>query len=252
MAGNDKEKAIIIEKGGLKKLIELLHSGRVSSKRNSALALANLATSKTGREVIAQEGGTKALVDLLSSPESEGFLEEVALAVANLAFNNDNRVSMAADGCIQALIKLLESESRDVAKNASQALANLAYNDEINERITSEGGISVLMGLLIIGDPAAEEAARALANLARNMTSKSVIVEHGGINALIKLLPDTNVNCKRNAALALANLAHSEFTVDNMKPYPLTSVVEGFPNVVSPSRNHSMYTICSLLSLCTH
>lgn len=207
LAGNDKEKAIIIEKGGLKKLIELLTSGRVSSKRNSALALANLATSKTGREVIAQEGGAKALVELLSSPSSTEVLEEVALAVANLAFNNDNRVSMAADGCIHALISLLGSEDKNVARNASQALANLAYNDEINERITRENGVTVLMGLVKVGDPSAEEAARALANLARNSFSKSVIVEHGGIDVLINLLPDTNVNCKRNAALALANLA---------------------------------------------
>ncbi|GMH32370.1 hypothetical protein BSKO_00204 [Bryopsis sp. KO-2023] len=161
----------------------------------------------SGREVIAEEGGTKVLVELLDSADNDGFLEEVVLAVANLAFNNDNRVSMAADGCIKSLIKLLSSENKNVAKDASQALANLAYNDEINERITREGGVSVLMGLLQVDDPAAEEAARAIANLARNTSSKEVIVNHGGIDALIKLLPDTNVNCKRNAALALANIA---------------------------------------------
>lgn len=84
-------KLAISEAKGIPALVGLVEKGNRDSKKNAALALANLAYNDDIKVTIAEVGGIRALVQLLQVSSLE-CKSNAALALANLAYNDANKV----------------------------------------------------------------------------------------------------------------------------------------------------------------
>ncbi|GMH32369.1 hypothetical protein BSKO_00203 [Bryopsis sp. KO-2023] len=84
--------------------------------------MANLAGGMDKKASITQEGGTSALVKLLSVG-NKACVEHAAKALATLATNNESKVAIAHAGGIAPLVGLIKAENPAVREHATTALS---------------------------------------------------------------------------------------------------------------------------------
>ncbi|KAH8091992.1 ubiquitin-protein transferase [Aureococcus anophagefferens] len=105
--GNDANRVLIAEAGGVAPLLDLVRDGSAEAKRRAAWALGWLARNNGANKVlIAEAGGIPPLVELVRDGSAEA-KQRAAWALGNLASDNAaNAVAIAAAVGFDALVQL--------------------------------------------------------------------------------------------------------------------------------------------------
>ena len=185
-----KNRQDIEEAGGLIPLISLLRRGSAGAKRNSALALAQLAHGERST-TIAAKGAVTALVEWLID-KSCGPPEMAAHALSYIAQDNtDTQTAIAEEGAIPLLVSMcVSAKNPEWQMYAAGALAALAENHVLNQMIIyEEGGLKPVVDLLK-GEASQpwENATRALWHFSAYYDNKLAIAKHDGLSPLVRLL----------------------------------------------------------------
>ncbi|RLN89623.1 hypothetical protein BBJ28_00023130, partial [Nothophytophthora sp. Chile5] len=162
--GNNMNRIVIAQEGGIALLVALVRNGTDSQKANAAEALGRLAAGNDANRIaIAQEGGIVPLVALVRDG-TDSQKANAAEALGRLADGNDaNRIAICA-----LLVALVRDGTDDQKVNAAEVLSRLADGNDANRIvIAQEGGIALLVALVRNGtDSQKENAAEALGRLA--------------------------------------------------------------------------------------
>ncbi|KAJ1403119.1 Zinc finger, RING/FYVE/PHD-type [Sesbania bispinosa] len=169
----------------------------------------NCRTKKSGSSLSdCDRTAIKALLDKLSSNDTEQ--QRAAAGELRLLAkrNADNRVCIAEAGAIPLLVELLSSTDPRTQEHAVTALLNLSINESNKGTIVNAGAIPDIVDVLKNGSmEARENAAATLFSLSVLDENKVAIGAAGAIPALIKLLCEGTPRGKKDAATAIFNLS---------------------------------------------
>ena len=192
----------IVDAGGIRPLLGLLHSPSAMAKENSVSAITSLAQgSKQMQVALTKEGGVPLIAKVLVTAASGNAKELlaaaqlcslVAQAISQLTEGNlENQTKMAEAGAIPPLVNMLAAVNQSLQANSAAALSALAAHHPENQGIIAKtGAIAPLCTLVREGWPEAQEqSAQALWALSEgNSSNKSTIAKLGGIEPLVALL----------------------------------------------------------------
>jgi len=207
---NNKE---IVTLGATLKLVSFLGHDSPRVQRVAAGAIRCLAWKHdSNRQIIANEGGIRPLIDLASSPILE-VQEQACAALWNLGLNTAVSEMITNEGAVKVMVRLVSSEITELQRVAAGVLRCLAYMYEPNRiNIANEGGIKYLCRLL--SSPSVkvqQQAAAALGNLTyRNGPNRITVTTEGGVGRLVAQLSSRSSEVQLMASTTLRNLALNE------------------------------------------
>lgn len=211
-AKGEKNRALIVEAGGIPPLVALLSDLNPEVRQNAAAALGNLALDSEGMDLIPTAGGIEAFIALLRD-DDRNVRKNVVLALNHLADQYEENCKLIRKaGGIAPLVALLSDADSTVRERAAEALWHLASSfDEHIFLIVQAGGIRPLV--ILLGDEnagARKNASRALCALAHVDESRKLIGQSGGIQALVTLMRDETWWVRKHAARVLGALAEND------------------------------------------
>ena len=220
---NPMTQIAIAKSHGIPPLIALVRQSSQEGQDYAARALFHLASNAENKQTIAESGGIKPLVSMLSA-EWPSAAELAALLMVRLMQDQPFVSKSIADkGGIVPLVKLLSDGSLGAQQQAGAMLAEMALVPEIRDQIANAGGIKKMIALLTSGTFGTPEiVARTLANLALSDPSagtsshkgtpddagssgpddagvqgsderRMMILANGGVKHLIAMLDGSNV-----------------------------------------------------------
>lgn len=208
--GDGKVKRLAAEKGtnDIPEIVKQLKSGPQEVKERQVHLLDILASqNEANPPAIAQAGGVKFLVDMISSGTDGGQLH-AASTLASMAKNKrelQNQIVQA--GAVVPLVSLLRQGSNKAQVFAAAAIASISEDTQHKDVVIKAGAVPPLVRLLR-SDVAADGqvyASDAIANLAnQNLRAQNVIHTAGAIPLLLKLLESGKAQI--SAADALSKL----------------------------------------------
>ncbi|XP_047330479.1 U-box domain-containing protein 17 [Impatiens glandulifera] len=200
----EKNKAVIMEGGCLRSIVEVLRFGHTTEAReNAAATLFSLSAIHEFKKRIAEEDGAiEALSRLLREGTPRGRKDAVT-ALFNLSTHVDNYQKMVDFGAITALVYTLGVEG--IGEEAAGALALIARQPVGAEAVGNEEmAVNGLIGLMQCGSPRAKEnAVVALLELCRTGGTNAahrVLRAPALANSLQKLLFTGTKRARRKAA----------------------------------------------------
>lgn len=225
----------IAKAGGAEALVRLLRDATQPSVKAYALFSLSLAIDSTNQSAVAEQGGIKPLVALLSE-EDATTREQAACALQRLAHdNNATQALITRQGAVEPLLALLDTLCSNRAQEyAAGALSQLGSCRLGKRTICRSGGVAPLVNLLCDRHQqpdATQYAASALSRLAQEtarqrgtasapaaaptasaeerVSQAEYIADSGAIEPLVALLSgDKGSDAQEESAAALEALAH--------------------------------------------
>ncbi|KAJ3054508.1 Protein unc-45 A [Rhizophlyctis rosea] len=208
----------VAKAGGVPALIALAKSSSENVRDAVSQAFLNLATERTLRGVLVQQGAIKPIINLSTTGSEEGkssaaqALAKVAITVnPNLAFKGERATEL-----VRPLISLVQNESELKQFEGLMALTNLAsVDDEVRTRIVKAGGVKAMEFLQFSDNLMVRRAAtEALCNM---MFDETVFASYAGakvgggrLRMMVALCDSEDKETRRAASGALAILSSSE------------------------------------------
>ena len=203
---------IIVNAGAIQPLVNLLSTGTLKAKEQSAGALLTLAVNNPHNQLAIAIG----LVALLNSGDTDAE-EHVTRLMLRLVEDTATRREVAKAGAIMQLVKQLRSTSTTVQELAASVLTHLAADGAANVAECAEaGGIKSLVQLLASESAIAKaRSALVLADMTKGSSNQSVenqyaVVKEGGVAPLVTLLTSESSEGRAAAAGALWSLAKGD------------------------------------------
>ncbi|KAL8491490.1 hypothetical protein ACS0TY_023198 [Phlomoides rotata] len=189
-------------------LVQNLSSRKLDEQRNAVEKIRVLSKeSPENRALIANAGGIKLLVQLLSYPDSR-IQEHAVTALFNLSIDEPNKKLISHEEAIPAIIEILQKGTILAKENSAAALFSLSMLDENKVKIGSLNGIPPLVDLLAKGTiRGKKDAVTALFNLCLNPCNKIMAIEAGIVPPLIKVLEDKKLEMVNETLSLLLILA---------------------------------------------
>ncbi|GER43933.1 U-box domain-containing protein 15 [Striga asiatica] len=193
-------------------LVKSLSSSKLDEQREAVKKIRLLSKeSPDNRTIIANSGGIKRLVSLLSYPDSK-IQEHAVTALLNLSIDECNKKLISdKEEAIPAIIEILQKGKVGAQENSAAALFSLSMLDENKVKIGTLNGIPPLVELLRTGTiRGKKDAMTALFNLCLNPGNKSRAVEAGIVEPLLKMLVDEKIEMVNETLSILLVLASSQ------------------------------------------
>eukprot|EP00803_Ostreobium_quekettii_P004028 evm.model.scf_590.9 EVM.evm.TU.scf_590.9 scf_590:73201-75003(-) len=200
---------VIVNRGGVPKLVLDLHEPTSGHVGHSVFAIANISESLQGCKKITEAGGVPQLVKLVIRG-AQPFRLSALRALSNLSESlEDNRDTIGKSRGLYQCVVLLRSGCERTAAQAVRLLASLAEYGPNRRLIGSAGAIQILIHLLTAPNRAMcrLNAARALADLCHEQRCRVHLVQLEGIGPLVGVCGKEKDPERVQAARALHNLA---------------------------------------------
>lgn len=202
---NSDNQSAVANMGGISQLVTLLHKGNTDVQAEIAGAMWTMSVNHDlNKTSIASANAITPLVALLAC-ENERAQSHAASALASLALGNHNNQQQMTP----QLVKLLGSPDDGTMKRAARSLWRIVKeNPEDNKHIANSGGAGQLVMLLRDGKPNARKYALWSLSLSIDKEQQKTVSETGGVKPLVASLSSSNTMVTKQAAGALALLAH--------------------------------------------
>lgn len=162
------------EEGGIRALVKIVYAGRQDVRLNGADCLKLLASgNKQNQQKICEEGGIRALLDLLRERSSDAQCCAAAV-LSDLAQDSETREVIRDGGGIPSLVQVLCEGSEQAQEYAAGTLDLLALQSSSRDAICQEQVIQPLIKLLRTNGSYMGQASAAglLENMATRRTEK--------------------------------------------------------------------------------
>ena len=210
IASNSCHRGDIVQEGAITPLVSLACCDEIDAQKKALAALRSICIDPNYRIEVVRLGIIDPLILITRSASDRRdiyLLREVAGAFNCLSCMEENKNDIC-DRAISSVLSLLLANDVEVERHASSAIASLLEVSDIHERFFSEKGIAPLMALSKSEDLICKgEAIRGLSNLAANIKFQGVLIQEGILDCMTDALKKEEINCKRFAALCLANLS---------------------------------------------
>eukprot|EP00271_Cylindrocystis_brebissonii_P001280 TRINITY_DN11591_c0_g1_i1.p1 TRINITY_DN11591_c0_g1~~TRINITY_DN11591_c0_g1_i1.p1 ORF type:complete len:976 (+),score=101.35 TRINITY_DN11591_c0_g1_i1:162-3089(+) len=198
-------------------LLRVVQKTQTMTKESALTILMNLTLEATLKEQVVEHGGVEVLLQLVSWPQVEGSILEVAVGIiCNLGVVEANRGVIRRSGLISWLVQLLgpregsDSNSSRLRKETAVALFNLALNDACREEIISSWCVEVVLDVLREANiqPRLEEnCSLLLCTLNKSPVAQQKMVKNGGVALMGKLVKLGNQAVQGHCAATLVLIA---------------------------------------------
>ncbi|KAL5710014.1 hypothetical protein ACHQM5_020629 [Ranunculus cassubicifolius] len=223
ISGQRTTVAKIFDEVGLPKILSMLSSELLEVQIHAVKVVANLASEDKNQEMIVEEGGLEALLNLLGESNNATIHRVASGAIANLAMNESNQNLIMSKGGAQLLANIAYiSDDPQTLRMVAGAISNLCGNQKLHVMLKEDGGIKALFKMVQSGNSdVIAQVARGLANFAKcesrgtlhgHRKVRSLLLEDGALTWLISqsLATTTSVSTRRHIELALCHLAQNE------------------------------------------
>jgi hypothetical protein len=169
MAEIDEVRALLIARGCISVVVEMLKLEKEEVKRAAAYLLALFAEQRDSHRELCKCGALEAIICIASTPDGE-CQEHGSFALVHLSENPEIQLQLARLGAVRSCVSLL-SINAESKHYAALALLKLASNFENHLIIAEQGGIQALLRLgrsQIVNEELQYRAAVAVGNLANN------------------------------------------------------------------------------------
>ncbi|CAA0834929.1 U-box domain-containing protein 15 [Striga hermonthica] len=212
-------------------LVKNLSSSKLDEQREAVKKIRLLSKeSPDNRTLIANSGGIRRLVSLLSYPDSK-IQEHAVTALLNLSIDECNKKLISdKEEAIPAIIEILQKGKVGAQENSAAALFSLSMLNENKVKIGTLNGIPPLVELLRTGTiRGKKDAMTALFNLCLNPGNKSRAIEAGIVEPLLKMLGDEKIEMVNETLSILLVLASSQ---EGRKELGSLSFIETLVNLI--------------------
>ncbi|KAI9103767.1 armadillo-type protein [Phlyctochytrium arcticum] len=195
----------------IKLIISLLGSEEAPEvQEEAAFSLASLAKDFANKADIRQEGGIKALVNLLVSTDPD-VKKNTGYALSIMLEDYASRMEVRYMNGLAPLLELLASEYPEVQETALTSLIRCAEDHGNRIEIRKLNGIRRLVDFLNQDVPELHHLTLlCLANCLEDSETANIFHELNGITTLVRMCSLEDPRLKKNAALALARAARQE------------------------------------------
>ncbi|KAJ3225680.1 Armadillo repeat-containing protein 3 [Clydaea vesicula] len=236
--------------GSLNLLLKFLSSEDNKCKQYSSLAIGKAAKLQLTQIEIAKLGGIETMVKLLSHDNLE-VNRQCVLALSSMCLNPKVRTRVKTLG-LQTVTNLLNFDDIVVNINACECLINLAEDSEIRLEMAKNNGLNLLS--LSVLKPDFKLQSSACLAIARCMNDGDCRIQMAKqtskIESLVELLKSKDVNCCKNAALAISNAC--EFAPNALIACQ-SGAIESLISLISDTkRNSSRFAMDALENLLNH
>ncbi|XP_045815627.1 protein spotted leaf 11-like isoform X2 [Trifolium pratense] len=238
----------IVGHGGVPPLIELCQVGDSVSQSAAACTLKNISAVPEVRNVLAEEGVVKVMINLLCNGILLGTKEYAAECLQNLTASNESlRKSVISEGGVQSLLAYLDGPLPQ--ESAVGALRNLVGSVP-EETLVSVRILPCLVHVLKSGSLGAKQGAvSVICKICSTIEMKKMLGEVGCIPLLINML-----EAKANTAKELAAQAIASLMILSENRREVKKDDKSVPNLVQlldPSQQNTAkkYAVCCLASL---
>lgn len=153
---NRSLKESIVNADAIDSLVEVLRTGALEARENSAATLFSLSSSQINKSKIGMSGVFPPLVQLLRDGSHRGRRDAASL-IFNLAILPANKALAVGAGAVPVLIKLMADESTKLHDEALAVLALLSGVDEGQFAISQADAMPLLVNLVATGVPRNQE-----------------------------------------------------------------------------------------------
>lgn len=222
---------IILQKGGLKLLLQLAHTADTATRQVAVIALANLCSNSSHYSLLGREGVLPMMVALAHSNDPN--MTSLALsAMRRLASYKPNQIALLQLGVLDALLAAshpYHPVAPDIHRDLAALLFYLSIPESSKHTIASHAVLPPLIYITLSKDTiVAKFACAAIGNIAEDPSTHRRIVDHNGMIHLLQLTVDANaLVVYRESSRALANLST---TLENHQ-YLIENGVQAFASL---------------------
>ena len=192
MSLNHTGKLLVLQKGGIKSIIQLCINLDLTVRRDAVFSIANFAASPDFCQYVVKEGGVETIKAVastyLASVDEIEVLRDTSRALSSLSTDAATKEIMVSQEIPKVLCKLAKSPESATQRYASLALCNLCSGTrEQKELVVKQGVLRVLLFLLRFPDLEVERCAM-LAIAALSLGSdrnKAEVIDNGLVRPLI-------------------------------------------------------------------
>lgn len=209
LAGNEKFHRKMVDNGAIEILVALACTDNQRTQHWALAALRGICSSPQYRVIAVRQGILDPLV-LMTRSEQVEILREVSAAFNCLSSAKENKLEMV-DKALSTVMALLLTGDMEVERHACSAIANLIEMPDAHARFIEERGLPPVVALAVSStdEKCKGEAARVIANLSANVSIQQELIREGIVEPMVGALLCSDLNCKRFAALSIANIAMS-------------------------------------------
>ena len=259
MSLNNTGKSLVLQKGGIKSIVQLCIHPDLTVRRDAVFSISNFAASPDFCQYVVKEGGVETIKAVastyLASVDEIEVLRDTSRALSSLSTDAATKEIMVSQEIPKVLCKLAKSPDSDSAtqRYASLALCNLCSGTrEQKELVVKQGVLRVLLFLLRFPDLEVERCAM-LAIAALSLGSdrnKAEVIDNGFVRPLIGTISYPDMRIRQCALLALNGIALGELPETKeciLKEDGLSSILD----LVKSDKNVSETTHAGLYLLAT-
>lgn len=216
LAALTENQSEIVQAGGMRPLVACCGSADTEVRRVAGMALCNVSVHEDNKVKVAKLDGIRPMIAMIQDFESENSEQcrrYAAMALSNLTSETSNQEHVVKHGAIEPLMRLVndEDESPECARYAGFVLCNIAANRRNRVPLVRAGVLEPLVKMAARGANEDQilvrrSAALGLYNISCSAANQIAMVKADAAPALIRLCGQ-DVECKRFAIMALANLA---------------------------------------------
>lgn len=257
MSLNHTGKSLVLQKGGIKSIVQLCIHPDLTVRRDAVSSIANFAASPDFCQYVVKEGGVETIKAVastyLASVDEIEVLRDTSRALSSLSTDAATKEIMVSQEIPKVLCKLAKSPDSATQRYASLALCNLCSGTrEQKELVVKQGVLRVLLFLLRFPDLEVERCAM-LAIAALSLGSdrnKAEVIDNGFVRPLIGTISYPDMRIRQCALLALNGIALGELPETKeciLKEDGLSSILD----LVKSDKNVSETTHAGLYLLAT-
>jgi len=217
MSLNHTGKSLVLQKGGIKSIVQLCTHLDLTVRRDAVFSIANFAASPDFCQYVVKEGGVETIKAVastyLASVDEVEVLRDTSRALSSLSTDAATKEIMVSQEIPKVLCKLAKSPDSATQRYASLALCNLCSGTrEQKELVAKQGILRVLLFLLRFPDLEVERCAM-LAIAALSLGSdrnKAEVIDNGFVRPLIESITYPDTRMRQCALLALNGIALGE------------------------------------------
>lgn len=209
----------VVDAGGMRPLVAACSSPNTQVRHFAAMALCNVCIHEASKMKVVKVDGLRPLVKMLDDSESELCRRYAAMTLSNLTNEKSNQEHIVKHSAIQPLVRMAMTahDFPECARFAGFVLCNLASNRLNRVPLVRAGALEPLMKMASTNSSVSSSkqplelqraAALGLYNVSCAAANHIAMVKAEASKALAELCQTSvDVDCKRFAIMALANLA---------------------------------------------
>lgn len=213
MSLNHTGKTLVLQKGGIKSILQLCNHSDLTISRDAVLSIANYVASPDLCQYVVKEGGIETIKAVVSANTNVEVLRDASRALSSLSTDDATKEIMVSQEIPKVLCKLAKRPDNSTQRFAALALCNLCSGTrEQKELVVKQGVLRVLLFLLRFPDLEVERCASlAIAGLSLGSDrNKAEVIDNGFVRPLIDTITYPDLRMRQCALLALNGISLGE------------------------------------------